>query len=102
MIDCKGSHFGKEIIVWGVRWCVADPIRDRQLEEMMSERGAAIRSLRQGVVRICNKSIDSMRPSRPRPRCPGSGGPFIMFPRQGRLRPLTEPDIHQVPVPIAA
>ena len=26
MIDCKGSHFEKAIILWGVRWYVAYPI----------------------------------------------------------------------------
>jgi hypothetical protein len=35
MIDFKGSHFEKEIILWGVRWYVAYPISYRQLEEMM-------------------------------------------------------------------
>jgi hypothetical protein len=39
MIDFKGSQFEKEIILWRVRWCVAYPIRDRRLEEMMSEQG---------------------------------------------------------------
>jgi putative transposase len=42
MIDCKGSHFEKEIILWGVRWYVASPISYRQLEEMMQERGVAV------------------------------------------------------------
>jgi transposase-like protein len=42
MIDFKGSHFEKEIILWGVRWYVAYPISYRQLEEMMRERGASV------------------------------------------------------------
>jgi putative transposase len=42
MIDFKGSHFEKEIILWGVRWYVAYPISYRQLEEMMQERGVAV------------------------------------------------------------
>jgi putative transposase len=42
MIDFKGSHFEKEIILWGVRWYVAYPISYRQLEEMMGERGVAV------------------------------------------------------------
>ena len=42
MIDFKGSHFEKEIILWGVRWYVAYPISYRQLEEMMKERGASV------------------------------------------------------------
>ncbi len=36
MIDFKGSHFEKEIILWGIRWYVAYPISYRQLEEMMN------------------------------------------------------------------
>src|SRR5512143_2210001 len=42
MIDFKGSHFEREIILWGVRWYVAYPISYRQLEEMMAERGVAV------------------------------------------------------------
>jgi transposase-like protein len=42
MIDFKGSHVEKEIILWGVRWYVAYPISYRQLEEMMRERGASV------------------------------------------------------------
>jgi putative transposase len=42
MIDFKGSHFEKEIILWGVRWYVASPISYRQLEEMMQERGVSV------------------------------------------------------------
>jgi putative transposase len=42
MIDFKGSHFEKEIILWGVRWYVAYPISYRQLEEMMQERGVSV------------------------------------------------------------
>src|SRR5262245_62099100 len=42
MIDFKGSHFEKEIIMWGVRWYVAYPISYRQLEEMMQERGVVV------------------------------------------------------------
>jgi len=42
MIDFKGSHFEKEIILWGVRWYVAHPVSYRQLEEMMQERGVAV------------------------------------------------------------
>ena len=42
MIDFKGSHFEKEIIMWGVCWYVAYPISYRQLEEMMQERGVAV------------------------------------------------------------
>jgi putative transposase len=41
-MDLKGSHFEKEIILWGVRWYVAYPISYRQLEEMMNERGVRV------------------------------------------------------------
>ena len=41
-MDFKGSHFEKEIILWGIRWYVAYPISYRQLEEMMKERGVAV------------------------------------------------------------
>ena len=42
MIDFKGSHFERDIILWGVRWYVAYPISYRQLEEMMEERGVEV------------------------------------------------------------
>jgi putative transposase len=42
MIDFKGSHFEKDIILWGVRWYVAYPLSYRQLEEMMQERGVVV------------------------------------------------------------
>ncbi len=42
MIDFKGSHFEKEIILWDIRWYVAYPISYRQLEEMMKERGVPV------------------------------------------------------------
>jgi hypothetical protein len=35
MIDFNGSHFEREIVLWGVRWYVAYPISYRHLEEMM-------------------------------------------------------------------
>jgi transposase-like protein len=41
-VEFKGSHFKKEIILWGVRWYVAYPISYRQLEEMMQEREIAV------------------------------------------------------------
>jgi hypothetical protein len=37
--EFKGSHFERDVILWGVRWYVAYPISFRQLEEMMEERG---------------------------------------------------------------
>lgn len=42
MIDFKGSHFEKDIILWGIRWSVAYPISYRHLEEMMQERGVHV------------------------------------------------------------
>jgi hypothetical protein len=38
MIEFKGSHFEREVILWGVRWYVAYPMSYRQLEEMMQDR----------------------------------------------------------------
>jgi hypothetical protein len=42
MIEFKGSHFEREVILWGVRWYVAYPTSYRQLEEMMQERGVEV------------------------------------------------------------
>ena len=42
MIEFKGSHFEREVILWGVRWYVAYPLSYRQLEEMMQERGVEV------------------------------------------------------------
>ena len=42
VVDFKGSHFEREIVLWGVRWYVAYPISYRQLEEMMEERGVEV------------------------------------------------------------
>src|ERR1700758_4193739 len=42
VVEFKGSHFEREIILWGVRWYVAYPISYRQLEEMMEERGVEV------------------------------------------------------------
>jgi putative transposase len=42
MIEFKGSHVEREVILWGVRWYVAYPISYRQLEEMMQERGVEV------------------------------------------------------------
>ena len=41
-MEFKGGHVEKEIILWGVRWYVAYPIRYRQLEEMRKERGVMV------------------------------------------------------------
>jgi putative transposase len=42
MVDFKGAHFEKAIILTCVRWYVAYPLSYRQLEEMMEERGVAV------------------------------------------------------------
>jgi transposase-like protein len=42
MIEFKGSHFERDLILWGLRWYVAYPISYRQLEEMMGERGVEV------------------------------------------------------------
>jgi putative transposase len=42
MVDFKGSHFERQIVLWGVRWYVAYPISYRQLEEMMEERAVRV------------------------------------------------------------
>jgi putative transposase len=42
MIEFEGSHFEREVILWGVRWYVAYPISYRHLEEMMDERGVEV------------------------------------------------------------
>src|ERR1700734_2856697 len=41
-IASKGSHFERDVILWGVRWYVAYPISYRQIEEMMEERGVEV------------------------------------------------------------
>ena len=54
MIEFKGSHFERDVILWGVRWYVAYPISYRQLEEMMQERGVEVdhATLNRWVVKI--------------------------------------------------
>jgi putative transposase len=42
MIEFKGSHFERDVILWGIRRYVAYPISYRQLEEMMAERGVPV------------------------------------------------------------
>jgi hypothetical protein len=37
VVEFKGRHFEREVILWGVRRYVAYPITYRQLEEMMEE-----------------------------------------------------------------
>ena len=42
VVDFNGSHFEREVVLWGVRWYVAYPISYRQLEEMMEDRGVEV------------------------------------------------------------
>jgi hypothetical protein len=42
MIDFKGSHFERHVILWAVRWYVTYPISYPQLEEMMEEHGVEV------------------------------------------------------------
>ena len=42
MLDFKGTHFPKEIILMAVRWYVAYPLSYRHVEELMKERGTAV------------------------------------------------------------
>jgi putative transposase len=42
MIELKDSDFEREVILRGVRLCVAYPISYRQLEEMMDKRGVEV------------------------------------------------------------
>jgi hypothetical protein len=55
MIEFKGSHFERAVILWAVRWYVACPISDRQLEEMMEEHDAEVdhATLNRWVLKIC-------------------------------------------------
>jgi putative transposase len=42
MVNFKGAHFQKDIILICVRWYAAYPLSYRQLEEMMQERGVSV------------------------------------------------------------
>src|SRR4029453_9384360 len=41
-ISFKGAHFPQDIILMGVRWYVAYPLRTRHVEELMEERGVHV------------------------------------------------------------
>ena len=41
-VSFKGAHFPKDIILMGVRWYVAYPLRYRHIEELMEERGVEV------------------------------------------------------------
>ncbi len=42
MINFKGRHFPKDLILMAVRWKVAYPLSYRNIEELMAERGATL------------------------------------------------------------
>jgi hypothetical protein len=42
MIEFKGSHFERGMILLAIRWYLAYPISYRQLEEMMEEHGVEV------------------------------------------------------------
>jgi putative transposase len=42
MIEFKGSHFERDVILWAVRWYLAYPVSYRRLEEMMEEHGVEV------------------------------------------------------------
>jgi putative transposase len=42
MVDFKGAHVEKDIILTCVRWYVAYPLSYRQLEELIQERGVLV------------------------------------------------------------
>jgi transposase-like protein len=48
-IAFKGSHFERDVILWGVRWYVAYPLSYRQIEEMMEERGVICAGFGEGT-----------------------------------------------------
>ena len=41
-VSFKGAHFPKEVILMGVRWCVAYPLSTHHVEELMEERGVEV------------------------------------------------------------
>jgi len=42
MINFKGRHFKKTIILMATRWYLADSLSYRDIEELMAERGVAV------------------------------------------------------------
>jgi len=41
-VNFKGAHFPPDIILMGVRWYVAYPLRTCHVEELMQERGISV------------------------------------------------------------
>jgi transposase-like protein len=42
VVNFKGAHFPQPIILTGVRWYVAYPLRTRHVEELLRERGVHV------------------------------------------------------------
>ena len=42
MLSFKGRHFPKPVILMAVRWYVAYALSDRDIEELMNERGVKV------------------------------------------------------------
>ena len=42
MSDFKGRHFEGEAVLWAVRWCCRHGVSDRDLEQMLGERGVLV------------------------------------------------------------
>ncbi len=42
MINFKGSHFPKDVVLMCIRWYVAYPLSYRHVEELMEERGVSV------------------------------------------------------------
>ena len=42
MIDFKGCHFPKDVILMAIRWYIAYPLSYRHVEELMEERGLGV------------------------------------------------------------
>jgi putative transposase len=43
-IAFKGSHFERDVILWGVRWYVAYPLSYRQIEEIQATNKVTTRT----------------------------------------------------------
>jgi transposase-like protein len=39
MVDFKGCHFPKDVVLMGIRWYISYPLSYRHVEELMEERG---------------------------------------------------------------
>ena len=42
MLNFKGSHFPKDVILMSIRWYVSYPLSCRHIEELMEERGVEL------------------------------------------------------------